>query len=208
MPKGIVRIAAPGALGRHLLLPILAEVTKALPGISIDLSLSDRRVDLLEENTDIALRVGQPELASLTVRTLGYSPQVIVASPIYLKDKAPVESRDGLAALDWIARKEAGRLLDLGMFPSPMTWRFAADDVETVFAAALRGLGVAILPLWLTRDALEQGLLQRLLSEVHIPGPPVVLCLPSGRQMPARVRAVAEALATQLQPCFSSRSAR
>ncbi|MEQ1564157.1 MAG: LysR substrate-binding domain-containing protein [Myxococcota bacterium] len=195
--RGRVRVSAPGALGRLRVAPAVFTFVAAHPEVRVDLRLSDTRVDLVQERIDVAIRVGEPRGAGLVTRSLGVSPQVLVASPAYVERRGPVRSLDGH---DIVLREEGGVTLDdlptlPGGHPKP-SWRVAltTDEVEVAAAAVAAGLGVGILPLWLVREELEQQRLVRVSLPLDPGHVPMYAALPAGRRTPRRVRALLEHL--------------
>jgi DNA-binding transcriptional LysR family regulator len=199
-PMGTVKLAAPAALGRHLVLPVVTSYVREFPQVKVDLSLTDRAVDLVEEGVDLAVRVGAPSSTSQVVRVLGSSVQRLVATPRYLKGRPPIASPKDLARHQHIARRSGGRvLLSLGPIElPPESVRLSADDVDTVRDAALAHAGIAILPAWLVDEDVRRRRLTRLLPGLPMPSVQVIVVLPAGRQVPLRVRALIERLAVSL----------
>lgn len=196
-PSGTVRLAVPGAVGRRRVAPVLFQLLAQHPSLRFDLLVSDRRLNLVEEAIDLAIRVGSPPDSTFVARRIGLSPQVFAASPAYLA-RWPLPPASDLVRL--VVRIEGGAPQDLSrlgtLWPPGTTLlpTLATDDVETAALAVAEGLGLGLLPEWLVADALAQGRLVRLLPEVLLPPAPLVAWLPAGRQSPRRVRLVLDAL--------------
>lgn len=149
-PRGRVSINASAAFGHHVLVPILPRFFERHPQVTIDLSLTDRLVDLVDERTDVAIRWGALPPSDLVARRLGQTRQVVVASPEYLarhgtpRRPADLEGHRRLgwsqrrAVSDWPFRVPGGRPLDVAVV-GPMR----VGDGETLRVSCLAGLGLA-----------------------------------------------------------------
>lgn len=198
--RGSVRLAAPAALGKHRVGPIVHRFSAAHPEVTVTLLLSDRRIDLIQERIDIAIRPGDPGGSSQVVRLLGKSPQWVVASAGYLR-RHPMPKEGGLAleghkVVLWI---QGGEVSDFrSALPEParstLGVGFLSDDIGAIADAARAGLGIAVLPSWLVSPDVEAGRLVRLpLGPASIEAP-IYAVLPLGRQSTGRARALLEAL--------------
>jgi LysR family transcriptional regulator for bpeEF and oprC len=191
--SGIVRIAAPGALGRHLLIPVIAEVVAENPGLSVELQLSDQRVGLVEGRVDFAVRVGPQVEASLTVRKVGVSQQVFVASRGYVRRHGRPRSLADLRDHGTVLREEGGGNLralraELGKVGARVV--FTSDDLEAACVAVRAGLGVGLLPEWLVRDDVSARRLVRCVLDAPSIGAPVFVVRPTAGWLPRRARVV------------------
>lgn len=204
--RGRLRIAAPGALGRHRVAPVARCFAQEHPGVDIHLFFSDRRLDLVAEGIDLAVRVGEPREAGLVVRRLGVSPQVLVAAPSYLRAHAPLDGGTlaALAGHSVVLRMEDGRLLDVRSRLPPalraqVRLGMACDELDTTVDAVLHGLGLAMLPRWRVEAELATGALEQV--DLGLPdfAAPLYAALPAGRQTTRRARAFLEQLVAALQ---------
>ena len=170
-PHGRVRITAPVVFGDELLAPLLAPLLAAHPRVQLELLLVDRRVDLLAEGVDIALRAGPMVDSSLVVRRLGPARSGLVASPAYLAaHPAPRLPRD-LARHDLClfatTLPPPPRRLTLhgprGAVSLDVAPRLVCTSQVSLRRAALDGAGIALLPWYLARTALRQGALVEVL---------------------------------------------
>jgi len=191
---GPIRVAVPGALGRRRIAPALFAFAKVHPGVQLDLRVSDTRLDLVADRIDLAVRIGKQSEPGMVTRVLARSPQRLVA-PVGLLGL--LEGAAGLAALGRlprVVRREGGQLLDLpGAERAPV---MVCDDVETVAAAVVAGLGFAVLPEWLARSLEGVRVLE---VEVPVGDGVVVAVLPAGRRPPRRVRALVEFLVGEVR---------
>ena len=201
-PSGTLRIDLPIVLGRRLVLPVLAEMTRSHPGLSVDVRLHDGYTDLVKEGIDVALRVGTLKDSSLVSRRFGTQTLVLVASPSYLERRGTPRRLDQLAGHDallfrmpstgrdrpWQFRQR-GQPVEL----QPAS-RVRVNDGEGLVEAARLGLGIAQVPDYFVRDLLVAGELVELLPNAR-PGPmPLSIVYPGARLVPPRVRAFIEAM--------------
>lgn len=207
-PRGRVRVNANIPLGRHRLLPLVPDFLAAYPDVSLDITLSDRVVDLMQERADVAVRSGPLQASRLVARKLGESRVVVVGAPSYLARHGRPERPQDLARHNRIgfnfARAETGwPFADPGgdgEIVVPAEGNLQASDGESVRELAVAGLGLARLALFHVRADLEAGRLVPLLEdfnsgslqEVH------AVFLGQGGPLPARVRAFIDFLAARL----------
>jgi LysR family transcriptional regulator, regulator for bpeEF and oprC len=191
-PRGRVRVSAPMDLGRDWLIPRMAGFAQAYPHVEVEVSLSDRFVDLLAERFDAALRVGAFEDGRLMRRGLGRMRRSFCASPAYLRARGTPRTHGELAGHVKLAYLR-GNQRDPWEFPSGETLHpqgpFACDNNAGLRQWALDGLGVAWLPELTIAGDVRRGALKLLLAEHPEVGMPVSLAFPQGRLLAPRVRA-------------------
>lgn len=168
---GQIRLTAPVSLGQRLLARVIAEFIGEYPAIEIDLILDDRMLDLAYEGIDIALRMSPthpPDMISVPLIELDW---IICASPKYLERAgAPSEPAD-LAGHPCISywRERADQNWTLSRNGETVTLSVSgpmrANNPEAVTEAAVAGMGIALVPLYVCEAALEQGRLVRILQE-------------------------------------------
>ena len=169
-PRGLVRLTAPMTFGIQNLGAILPEFLTRHPQVSLDLRLTDRRVDLIAEGIDLALRIGELNDSALRARPLYTVRRLLVASPGYAEQHgAPVHPRDleGLPALlfSQIASPGAWQLQHPleGEYSVRMSGRFLLDNGDVALPALIGGFGLAIMPEFLVWQAIRDGALIELL---------------------------------------------
>ncbi|WP_245814490.1 LysR family transcriptional regulator [Cystobacter ferrugineus] len=197
-PVGLLRVASPMLYGRRYLAPVVADFLSRYPKASVELVLADRRVDLIEEGLDLAIRIGTIDDSSLVARKLGEGPSYFVASPGYL-------SKHGMPSA-----KELRSARCIGFSPFE-TWEaenvktridpvLTVNDLEVACEAAIAGVGIARVPEILCREALQDGRLKVLFG----PRPAMLRTLyavyPSRLNLPSKVRLFVDALATLTEP--------
>jgi DNA-binding transcriptional LysR family regulator len=171
-PKGLLRVSAPSAFGRLHLVPILPEYLTRHPDVAIDLVLSDRLVDLVEERFDIAIQSSPLTPANLIRRDIAPIRWVVCAAPRYLQKIAPPCEPDDLRRHNCIfyasaaVRGDAWTLSRKGQtIRVTVNGNFRANNSEAVRDAAARGLGLALLPTFAIWQDLTSGALVRVLPD-------------------------------------------
>jgi DNA-binding transcriptional LysR family regulator len=206
MPRGRVSINTSVPFGHHILVPMLPDLLEQHPQLTIDLSLTDRVVDLMDERADIAIRWGELPPSDLIARRLGETRQAIVASPAYLarhgtpRTPHELESHNRLGwsfrrvVADWPLLVE-GRVIAL-----PVSGTVRVGDGETLRHLVLAGIGLARLSLYHVHDDLAAGRLVPVLEDFNPRElqPIHAVYLGKAGRVPARVRAVLDYLVAQL----------
>lgn len=198
-PRGILRISAPMSFGVQHVAPFLPALLERYPELAIDLVLNDRIVDLVDEGFDLAIRIGNLSDSSLIARRLAPSRRMACASPAYLDAQGTPQTPAELRHHDCLLYSYQA---------SGATWRFRgpagpqhvsvsgrlqANNGEALRAAAIGGLGIALLPTFLVCDQLRDGRLVALLREWQDPGEGGVHALfPTTRNLSPKVRAAVE----------------
>jgi DNA-binding transcriptional LysR family regulator len=205
-PRGRLRVTATVAIGQTLLAPLLPKFLAAYPSVEVTLHLTDRRVDLVAERFDVALRTGALEDSSLVAQRVASSRQGIFASPRYLEAHGTPRAPADLAAHNCLLFAKTGSAVRpawlLGKAKRQrevsVSGRLVADDWTVLREAAVRGLGVARLPSIHVRDAVRKGMLVSILDEYAPPEVPLHLVYFGGRHLPPRTRAFLEFMRPRL----------
>lgn len=204
---GTLRIAAPLAFGTRHLSPVLAGFAANHPALVLDVSYSERMVDLLGEGFDMAVRIGNLRDSSLVGRRLCPVRNVVVASPAYLERRGTPQAPQDLARHDCIASAHAPvaahwRFLDGKKWVSvnPSQVRFRSDNGDAIKDAAAAGLGLAILPSFLAGEAIGDGRLKPVLLDYPLPERGLHVLRPPGRVAAPKVRAMFDHLAEAFGP--------
>ncbi|MGT2477454.1 LysR substrate-binding domain-containing protein [Paraburkholderia terrae] len=202
-PQGTVRISCPVGLLNSGVSVIVARYMEHNPQVQVLIDATNRRVDVVEEGLDFAIRVRRPPLedTDLAVRQLGLSVQILVASPeLEARHPAP-ESLESL--MEWptlsmanSTEKFVWNLLDAEGCST--SWvhqpRMATDDLSSLRVAALRGIGLAMLPRELVDADIQAGTLRHILPGLASPPGLVHAIFPSRRGMVPAVRQLLDAL--------------
>lgn len=193
--SGLLRITAPLSFGRRHVTPLVNEFLDRYPQVQVELVLADRNLDLIEEDLQLAVRIGPLPNSGLRMRKVGEVRRILVAAPSYLASCPPLRRPADIAAHETIASVAANQTLTW-RFGGPrsgsavvLTPRLIVNEVESVLIAARAGRGLARVLSYQAADDLVAGTLVRLLPEFEPPPLPVQLVVPGGRQPSPRVRA-------------------
>ncbi|MDP5221019.1 LysR family transcriptional regulator [Ruegeria sp. 2205SS24-7] len=207
LPRGTLRVTAPDALGRRLLLPTVQRYLETWPETQIELSLSDRVDNIIEKGFDLAIRIGvySPDQSFVT-RTLLRDETVLCAAPTYF------ETRDRPLNIEQLSRHD---LLQFASRSERQGWhlqeedgalvraqgrvRLRLDSAEALRQTAIQGLGIALLPRLLVSADLLEGRLQRVLPHVSAGRVPIVALYPHKRLLEPRVRRFIDMLSSDLK---------
>jgi DNA-binding transcriptional LysR family regulator len=195
-PQGRLRISLPSAFAvSYLAAPIAAFKTRH-PQLTIEAVLADRKVDILAEGFDLAIRIGEMSDSSLVARRLAPVDRALFASPDYVRRRGAPRHPSDLAAHD---------CLIYAYHAEPTTWRLqgpagadavvnvetrgrlVANHAEMLVAAACQGLGIVLCPLFFTAPAMREGRLLRVLPDWRV-RLSISAVFPNARHVPAKVR--------------------
>jgi DNA-binding transcriptional LysR family regulator len=202
-PQGLVRISCPTGLLQGGVGDILARFVAKHPRVRIALDATNRRVDVVEEGLDIALRVRKPPLedSDLAMRAFGLDEVILVASPELIAAHGEPQTLEDVARMPTLSmassdERSTWRFHDLNGEPAELTHspRLATDDLFTLRHAALQGIGAVLVPRLLVANDLEGGALIRLLPSLKAHSGIVHAVFPSRRGMVPAVRALLDFL--------------
>ncbi|TXN27258.1 LysR family transcriptional regulator [Methylobacterium sp. WL19] len=206
--SGTLRINLPISFGRLYVMPVLAEVADGNPDLNLDISFTDRQVDLVEEGFDLAVRLGDPgDHASLIGRRIGTQRSIICAAPAYLDRRGRPTVVEELVKHDCLAFAKDGRPLPWAVCGSDGTVklviiqpRHTISHGEALRDATVKGLGVAYLSTWLAADDLHSGRLEVVPISTPAEDGPITALWPRSRDLAPKVRVVVDALVEALKP--------
>ena len=200
--RGTLRVALPLSFGvRHMCKPIAA-FGKLHPKIDFDLDLNDRRVDLIEEGVDVALRIGRLQDSSYVAKKLFDVRAVVCAAPHYLKAHDAITSPEDLykhrclvysnlaEPNKWVYRESDGSEHSLVVQPA-----LRASSGDFLANAAAQGMGIVIQPTFIASEAIRRGALVPILTDYDWPTTPAYAIYPPTRHLSYRVRAFIDFLA-------------
>jgi DNA-binding transcriptional LysR family regulator len=206
-PRGMLRVSAPMSFSILHLGPVIQSFLTRFPGVTLELNLDDRQVDLVEEGFDVAVRIGRLQDSNLIARKLAPCRQVLCASPAYLAQRGEPERPEDLLEHNCIL---------YSLVSSPREWRLVGADGEVHVvpingslqsnnglvnrAAALAGGGIALLPTFYLGDQLRSGDLKPVLCKFKPQEIAVYAVYPERRNLMPKVRAFVDFLATTLGP--------
>lgn len=203
--SGRLRITAPLSFGNTQLAPALAGFAARYPEISLDVSFSDRVVNLVDEGFDAAVRIGTQNDGSLVIRKLCESRVVVVASADYLAQRGTPQHPHDLARHDCIVDtnfrgretwhfREEGTPLDVRV-----TSRIYLSSADACVSAAEAGLGITRVPSFVAGHHIRQGRLVPLLTSFALGPLPILVAYPPGRHLAVKVRALVDFLAERFR---------
>lgn len=205
-PSGRLRVSMPSDFATLLLTDMLAAFVALHPAVSLELDLSPRRVDLLGENFDLAVRMGDlPDDALLVARRIATFPGGLYAAPAYLAERGDPQSPEELLQHDALRLfGRDGEALGWTLLNGDRQWqgvppgRTAANSPELLIQLARAGTGIAAVPDIFARAAVRRGELRRVLPDWRLPPHSAWVVFPGRRLMPAKTRAFIDMLATAL----------
>ena len=200
--RGNLKVALPLSFGaRHMYEPI-AEFSRRHPRVSFDLDLNDRRIDLIAEGVDLAVRIGRLADSTLIARRLFEARTVVCASPAYLEQHGVPATPDDLAE---------HRCMVYANLPDPTKWvctdkegvrhtvnvpvTLTASSGDFLCAAAREGLGLVLQPTFIAGESISRGELQPVLTAYEWPVTPAYAIYPPTRHLSYRVREFIDFLA-------------
>lgn len=201
-PSGVLRLTAPSAFGRIVLLPMLGELSRRYPQLHIESTLSDRVVDIVEDGFDLAVRTGHIDTPGVIARPLRATRWTCVATPGYLARRGTPQTLEDLARHDCLAVRNPrdGRLVAWQFLhdgkPRDLeaSGRLIFDNGDALLEAAHLGLGIAQLMDFAVADALADGRLVELLQPYAGRRREISIVYPPSRQRSPRLKAFNEAL--------------
>jgi DNA-binding transcriptional LysR family regulator len=204
-PRGNLRLSAPVVFGQQFISPLLDQLLHLYPELSIELSLTDRFVDLIDEGMDLAIRLGSLPDSRLIARRLCTNHRVLVASASYLERRGVPSHPSELINHDCVlftsfARPREWKLLGPdGPVTVSVSGRVATNNAGVVAATAMRGLGITVGATVIVSPALRSGELVRVLSDWEFENAAIFAVYPSARQLSTKVRATVDFLAEHLK---------
>ncbi|WP_077001744.1 LysR family transcriptional regulator [Variovorax sp. KK3] len=201
---GTLRVAAPSDLTRGALLPWFDEFLEAHPGLQLALSVGDRPLDVTRDEVDVALRYGALADSRLVARKLADSRPVLCAAPAYLARHPAPQAPQDLLKHNCLTFHRSGRRQRIWRFARHGQWTEVrvdgdriADDASLARQWAVEGRGITLKSMLDVRSDEASGALLRLLPDWDTEPYPLHALLPSGRFVPARVRALVDFLAAK-----------
>jgi DNA-binding transcriptional LysR family regulator len=204
-PAGTVKFSAPQDLGAFMLPEVFAEFSRKYPRIQIDADFSVRRVDLIAEGFDCAIRIGPLRDSSLVARRIGCVELILVCSPQYAQAHGTVRTLAELAAATCLLFRADSDVatwsLDGPKGPESVSVRgnIRSNDLGFLQAMARRGCGIALIPAQIAAPFIERGELVRILPGYSQDGGEAHILTPTGRFVPHRVRLFVDHVATRLR---------
>lgn len=211
--RGRLRVDLPIGIAARCVIPRLPEFLAAYPLLEVELSATDRRVDLVQEGFDCVVRLGALAESGLVARKLGDVALGNAASPAYLREHGMPRSLDDLAHHRLIHYTQTLGSRPLGFEyvdeqgatqAVPMQGVITVNNSESYHAACLAGLGLIQAPAFWLRGPVAAGQLVEVLPHYQAPPLPAALLYPNRRQLSKRVQAFMEWLVEVLAPVFEA----
>jgi len=193
-PSGVLRIFSAVTIGVHVVTPLLSPYLESLPQVRVELALSDRSMDLVEEGFDAAITIGNLEDSRYVVRPLRPYRMAMGASPKYLAAHPAPLHPDELAVHNCLTfalwdRQDAWHLVGPdGEFQVPVRGNFRVNSGQALMESAVAGMGVVLQPEVLLQPAFDDGRLVRILPGYAPPARPVSLLYVADRRMTPKLR--------------------
>lgn len=208
-PRGRLRVSCPVGLAHQMLPAIISSFLEKFPQVQLDMMLLNRRVDVVTEGVDVAIRVRElgDEDPLLVTRRLRQAQTVMVASPAFLRER-PINSPEDLQYVPVLGALEADRMVHLRMLDEQghkcdliLEARLGMDDFIVRKACTLAGLGFTILPMMYCEEELQSGQLVQLLPQWSLPGGWLQAVYPHRRGVLPAVRAWIDHLTESFKSC-------
>ncbi|GAP38547.1 LysR substrate-binding domain-containing protein [Piscinibacter sakaiensis] len=205
-PQGLLRVCASLGFGRKQLAPALSAFARRFPGVEVQLHLTDRTVDPVEQGFDLQLRFGELPDSRLTARLLARNRRVLCAAPAYLRRAGEPASPRELARHACLFIRESDETFG--------TWRLSAggrtdsvkvrgplasNDGECVLQWALDGHGILMRSLWEAAPLLRAGRLTPVLADWSLPPADIHAVFPTRSQLSAKTRALVDFLTERFE---------
>lgn len=204
-PQGLLRITASNSFGQAQLMQAMTEYVQRYPGVSIDMLLLDRAVNLIEERIDLAIRISNDLDPNLIARRLSVCRSALCASPAYLQAHGAPRSVAELAHRNCLTHAYYGKSLwHFETASEPVTvavsGNLSANDALSIVQATLAGAGIALLPTYLAAPLLEAGQLQTVLPTAKPRDMSIYAVYASRKHMSAALRSLLDFLAARFSP--------
>ncbi|MFC0200371.1 LysR family transcriptional regulator [Paracoccus rhizosphaerae] len=205
-PQGVLRVSLPISFGQMVVAPMLSGFVETHPRIRLDLSFTNRRVDLVAEGYDLAIRMGDPRDSSLSMRRIGSYQDILVAAPAYLSGMGEPQTPADLSHHGCLSFTGNAHWPDWHLSDGSTTVRLrpegpiTADSSEVLITAAVDGCGIVLTPDWMAVKALNAGHLVRVLPQWQgVSAGLIQALLPPGRMLPAKTRVFLDYVASALR---------
>lgn len=209
-PRGTLRLSIPVVFGRLHIAPALPAFLACHPAVQVDLSLTDALVDLVEEGVDLAIRISELKDSSLIARRLAPNRRVICASPSYLERVGTPTTPEELSRHNCLVYKRQSNRATWRLRDREQTHEIEvrgslwANNADALHAAALEGLGLAILPTWMVGPDVRRSALRVLFPDYQVSptalDTSIYAVFPYSRHLSPKVRALIDFLIKRFSP--------
>lgn len=204
-PTGKLRVTAPVDFGAEFVAPVLSDLQEAAEDLKVELLLGSMFSDLVEQNIDVAIRIGRLPDSSLIARRLGAVPRVIVASRGYVEANGEPKTPDEIAAQPFIFYRTEHDNTSVKMtrkgqqYDVTMSGSFAANSVSAIRKLVAAGKGLHLGPTWVFKEGLADGSIVQMLPEYELDTFPLHAVYVQTSYIPAKVRAFIDLMATSMR---------
>ncbi|MEL7358377.1 MAG: LysR family transcriptional regulator [Cyanobacteria bacterium J06560_6] len=203
--RGTLRVSAPVDFGAEFVVPVIHEMLKTAPELSVELLLSSRFVNLVEQNIDVAVRIGEASKSNLNAKKIGEVPRVLVASRNYLRQYGTPNTSDELMNHNFILYSPIQARSDIEFanghsFPhSKVRSNITVNSVSAIRRLVKDGLGIHLGPAWVFKESLEKGEVCQLLSEYTLKSFPVRAVYVARAYLPRKTEEFIQQLSKHLE---------
>ena len=207
MPSGELNVSCSTAWGRQYVAPLLPEFQRTYPQVHVNLFIEDRIVDLIDEQIDIAIRIGHLPDSSLIAHKLGLMRWTRVASPDYLREKGAPQHPDELRQHRCLTYRNAHNHMNAWHFTDAMAQThtqvvdsvFSVNDGDALVDLAVAGAGILLIDRALVTKQITTGALSEILTDYQLPeGLPIYAIYPSRKGVPLTTRVFLEFLTLKI----------
>lgn len=194
VPRGLLRLSVPLSFGRVKIAPLLSDFLQRYPEVRMSVYSHDREVDLIAEGYDLAIRVGSLQDSSMIARRLTVNRRWVCGAPSYFERYTPPETPEDLTRHNCLINlayspQRSWWFKDQDQYYQvPVTGSLEYDNPLALREAALRGLGLVLLPSYIVQGDLAEGRLVRVLRDFISEEADVFLIYPSSRHVTPKVR--------------------
>jgi DNA-binding transcriptional LysR family regulator len=202
--RGVLRVNAPMSFGLSRLGPLLPRFNELHPNVELQIVLSDQQVDPVKGGFDVTIRIASLPDSSMVARSLAPAPRVMVASPDYLARHGVPQTPKDLSSHQFLSYGYLQSGISLQLCNGKETQRVTvsgplhANNGDILAQAAVSGMGIALLPLFIVERAVADGRLTPVLCEWQAPAISVNAVYPSARRVPMKTRAFIDFLVAEL----------
>lgn len=204
--RGRLRVTAPVDFGAKFVVPVVQEMLKNSPQLSAELLLGSNFINLVEQNIDVAVRIGQLSKSNLITQKIGYVPRVLVASHAYLKNFGTPELPEDLVNHNFIFYSSIQAKSDIEFADGSkfshlrMQSNITVNSVNAIRTLVINGLGIHLGPNWVFQEALEKGEVCKVLPDYALKSFPVHAVYVARSFMPRKTKEFIQ----QLSKCINA----
>lgn len=205
-PRGQLRINGPMSFGTRYLSPVIAQFVQQYPDLQVELSLSDRFIDPIDEGFDVTIRLAQPQASpSLIIHELFPTPVILCAAPEYIAQHGVPTTPQALTQhiclpYGHIATEHQWTLIGPdGEHKITVKGPLCSNNGDPLRDAAVQGLGITLLPRFFIEQDLQAGYLQQVMTDYEAPTISVCVLYPVNRHLSTKVRLFIEFLQKKLR---------